>query len=188
MGMEESIKKLFVQLVKQHGGNKAKAARSIGVDPPTFWCWITGKRSFNPALCQAIDRAGGVLLLPKNIISTTNKNIDSVKVQQESQIYCDFIALLEAAIKQEGNAAKLGETLGICPNLLTRWRSKSRVPTLSNIQPVLDYWGARLVWSESFSQENESCSKIKVSAGKDTGGNNSSKILELHLFTGFSLA
>ncbi len=64
MGMAESISKLFMQLVERHGGNKANAARSLGVDPTTFWNWASGKRSFNPALCQAIDRAGGILLIP----------------------------------------------------------------------------------------------------------------------------
>ena len=94
-------------------------------------------------------------------------------------IYSEFLALLEAAIKREGNAVKLGEAIGITSNLLTRWRSKSRVPTLSNIQPVLDYWGARLEWAGNQQQKKDSCGKPMACADKDTGSDNSSKILEL---------
>ena len=67
-------------------------------------------------------------------------------------IYSEFMVLLEAAIKREGNAVKLGEVIGMPSNQLTRWRSKSRAPNLSNIQPVLDYWGAKLVWPGSQQQ------------------------------------
>ena len=64
-------------------------------------------------------------------------------------IYSEFMALLEAAIKREGNAVNLAAAIGMTSNQLTRWRSRSRAPRLSNIQPVLDYWGARLVWPGS---------------------------------------
>lgn len=86
-------------------------------------------------------------------------------------IYEEFMALLEAAIKREGNAVKLGEVIGMPSNQLTRWRSKSRVPNLSNIQPVLDYWGAKLVWSGSQKQD--------TGTSKDTPKNAPANILEL---------
>lgn len=73
MGMAESISKLFMQLVERHGGNKAGAARSLGVDPTTFWNWASGKRSFNPALCQAIDRDGGILLIPGDSVPASGE-------------------------------------------------------------------------------------------------------------------
>ena len=70
MGIEESIKELFNRLIAQYGGNKAAAAASIGVNPVTFWGWVKSKRSLNPALCQAIDRAGGILLIPGDSVPT----------------------------------------------------------------------------------------------------------------------
>lgn len=59
-------------------------------------------------------------------------------------IYDDFLTLLDAAIAQEGNAAKLGECIGINSSMLTRWKTKKRTPSLTSVQPILDYFHARL--------------------------------------------
>ena len=83
MGMAESISKLFMQLVERHDGNKANAARSLGVDPTTFWNWASGKRSFNPALCQAIDRAGGILLIPGDSVPVAGSTQPQAHGQRE---------------------------------------------------------------------------------------------------------
>lgn len=64
MGIENDIQKLFSKVVDKYNGNKAAAAESLGVNPVTFWGWVTGKRSLNPVLCGAIDKAGGILLVP----------------------------------------------------------------------------------------------------------------------------
>ena len=64
MGIENDIQKLFSKVLEEYGGNKSAAAEALGVNNVTFWGWITGKRSLNSVLCGAIDKAGGILLLP----------------------------------------------------------------------------------------------------------------------------
>ena len=64
MGIENDIQKLFSKVVDKYDGNKAAAAESLGVNTVTFWGWVTGKRSLNSVLCGAIDKAGGILLVP----------------------------------------------------------------------------------------------------------------------------
>lgn len=64
MGIENDIQKLFSKILEQYGGNKSAAAEALGVNNVTFWGWVTGKRSLNSVLCGAIDKAGGILLVP----------------------------------------------------------------------------------------------------------------------------
>ena len=64
MGIENDIQKLFSKVLEEYGGNKSAAAEALGVNNVTFWGWITGKRSLNSVLCGAIDKAGGILLIP----------------------------------------------------------------------------------------------------------------------------
>ena len=64
MKIEESIKRLFANVLEEYGNNKSAAAASLEANPVTFWGWVTGKRGLNKALCSAIDKAGGKLLLP----------------------------------------------------------------------------------------------------------------------------
>lgn len=99
MGMAESISKLFMQLVERHGGNKADAARSLGVDPTTFWNWASGKRSFNPALCQAIDRAGGILLIPGDSVPASGETKPQAAPRPQGAA-SDRISELEAQVKE----------------------------------------------------------------------------------------
>ena len=89
-------------------------------------------------------------------------------------IYTEFLALLGAAIEREGNAVNLGKRIGLVSNQLTRWNSRSRVPTLANIQPVLDYWGAELVWPEKRDGKT-----IAATADKPSGEGESSRVFEL---------
>ena len=56
-------------------------------------------------------------------------------------IYAEFLALLDKAIEKCGNAKKLAEALDVHPNLITRWKKGERVPTITSIQPLLDFLG-----------------------------------------------
>ena len=56
-------------------------------------------------------------------------------------IYAEFLALLDKAIAKCGNAKKLAEALDVHPNLITRWKKGERVPTITSIQPLLDFLG-----------------------------------------------
>lgn len=71
MGIENDIQKLFSKVLDQYGGNKSAAAEALGVNNVTFWGWVTGKRSLNPVLCGAIDKAGGILLIPGELPTPT---------------------------------------------------------------------------------------------------------------------
>ena len=99
MGIEESILALFKQLIAQHGGNKAAAAASIGVNSVTFWGWVKSKRGLNRALCQASDRAGGILLIPGDSVPASRE----IKLQTSSHPQgssSEQVAALEARIRE----------------------------------------------------------------------------------------
>ena len=68
-------------------------------------------------------------------------------------IYAEFLALLDKAIEKCGNAKKLAEALDVHPNLITRWKKGERIPTITSIQPLLDFLGV------SFSNPTSSQSK-----------------------------
>lgn len=61
--MEKDIYTLLYNVLKKHEDNKA-AAESLGVNPVTFWHWMTKTRKLPSTLCKAIDNAGGKLLFP----------------------------------------------------------------------------------------------------------------------------
>lgn len=77
MGMENDIQKLFSQILDQYGGNKSAAAEALGVNNVTFWGWVTGKRSLNSVLCGAIDKAGGILLIPGEVSRPASRQAPS---------------------------------------------------------------------------------------------------------------
>jgi transcriptional regulator with XRE-family HTH domain len=55
---------------------------------------------------------------------------------------------LERAIELAGNKAKLAETLGEAPSLLTRWFRGDRSPTLNKVTPILDFLGAKVLFPD----------------------------------------
>ena len=86
MGIENDIQKLFSKILEQYGGNKSAAAEALGVNNVTFWGWVTGKRSLNPVLCGAIDKAGGILLIPGESLHTTSMHQPESSVQLNKRI------------------------------------------------------------------------------------------------------
>ena len=62
-------------------------------------------------------------------------------VKKRMDIYSEFLALLDRAIEKCGNAKKLADVLEVHPNLITRWKRGERVPTITSIQPLLDFLG-----------------------------------------------
>lgn len=71
-------------------------------------------------------------------------------------LYEQFLKLLDKAIERYGNARQLAETLEVHPNLITRWKNKERVPSLTTIQPLMDLLGAKII-SQSYFPEKEIC-------------------------------
>ena len=98
MGIEESIKELFNRLIAQHSGNNAAAAASIGVNPVTFWGWMNNKRGLNHTLCQAIDRAGGILLIPGDSVPAGGSTQPPTHGQLEGA--SQRVVELEAQVKE----------------------------------------------------------------------------------------
>lgn len=98
--MEEKIKKLFLQVMEKHDGNKSNAAASLGVNNVTFWSWVNGKRGLNSTLCSAIDHAGGVLLIPGDEQHTKfDKSGDIDKLQAENAALRAQVADLSSQLK-----------------------------------------------------------------------------------------
>ena len=60
----------------------------------TFWGWISGKRSLNPVLCGAIDKAGGILLIPGETTS------DASSPHASPQDYMQRIEELERQVEE----------------------------------------------------------------------------------------
>jgi phage repressor protein C with HTH and peptisase S24 domain len=67
MGIAKEIDIFFDNLLKEHGGNKAKAANALGVNPVTFWNWYEGNRGKKQTapLFAALDRMGVTLNFEK---------------------------------------------------------------------------------------------------------------------------
>ena len=79
MGFKEDITHIFSEVLRQHGGNKAAAAESLGVNTVTFWGWVEGKRTPNTeALAPLLDKVGARLILPgetiENQVVSQSKN------------------------------------------------------------------------------------------------------------------
>lgn len=110
MGIEADIQRLFAKVLQKYGGNKAAAAASLDVNNVTFWGWVTGKRQINPALCKAIDRAGGVLLLPGERTQTSAKSDDDLEKMRERVAVLEHeISLMErerTALNEANDALK----------------------------------------------------------------------------------
>ena len=54
-------------------------------------------------------------------------------------MYEDFLAALDKAIAQAGNAHRLSILSGVPNNSITRWRARQRVPSLDAVCPLLPF-------------------------------------------------
>ena len=86
MSIHEDIQKLFAQVLREHDGNKAAAARSLGINAVTFWGWIEGSRKQKEIIFDAIERAGGRLVMPgeDKAGSATEHELAIVRAKAES--------------------------------------------------------------------------------------------------------
>ena len=65
MGFKDDITRIFSEVWRQHGGNKAAAAEFLGVNAVTFWGWVQGKRVPNmEALAPVLDKLRAKITLP----------------------------------------------------------------------------------------------------------------------------
>lgn len=104
MSIQADIQKLFEKVLQEHGGNKAAAAASLGVNPVTFWGWVKGNRKKNEVIFDAIDRAGGKLICPGEAPAySAPYELDRLK-QQNKELQAEIY-------RQEGAIALLKEQL-----------------------------------------------------------------------------
>lgn len=95
MTFSEDIKKILLQIVEDCEGNKAAAAKRLGVNPVTFWMWITGERDpVKPAISSAIDASGAYLVFrgedskKSNNLKELNDKIEELEKEiEELKIY-----------------------------------------------------------------------------------------------------
>lgn len=105
MSIQADIQKLFGKVLQEHGGNKAAAAASLGVNPVTFWGWVKGNRKKNEVIFDAIDRAGGKLICPSETSAFTSAPYELDQLREQNK-------KLQAEIyRQEGAIALLKEQL-----------------------------------------------------------------------------
>ena len=88
MTFSEDIKKVLLQIVEDCEGNKAAAAKRLGVNPVTFWMWITGERDpVKPAISSAIDASGAYLVFRGEDLKKAHNFDESNKKIEELKIY-----------------------------------------------------------------------------------------------------
>ena len=63
-------------------------------------------------------------------------------------LYLDFLERLQQAVNKSGNMNRFAESIGVQPNLITRWLKRERVPSLTTIQPVADKLGLRFTTTQ----------------------------------------
>ena len=66
MSLEQDIIRILAEYTDTlFGGNKDRAARSLGVQPPTFWRWLNGKNIPKmESLVQPFNILKAKILLP----------------------------------------------------------------------------------------------------------------------------
>lgn len=63
-------------------------------------------------------------------------------------LYLDFLERLQQAVNKSGNMNRFAESIGVQPNLITRWLKRERVSSLTTIQPVADKLGLRFTTTQ----------------------------------------
>ena len=75
MSLEQDIIRILAEYTDTlFGGNKDRAARSLGVQPPTFWRWLNGKNIPKmESLVQPFNILKAKILLPSDVSTETNQ-------------------------------------------------------------------------------------------------------------------
>lgn len=81
MSLEQDIIRILAEYTDTlFGGNKDRAARSLGVQPPTFWRWLNGKNIPKmESLVQPFNILKAKILLPSDVSTETNQLQDIYK-------------------------------------------------------------------------------------------------------------
>ena len=81
MSLEQDIIRILAEYTDTlFGGNKDRAARPLGVQPPTFWRWLNGKNIPKmESLVQPFNILKAKILLPSDVSTETNQLQDIYK-------------------------------------------------------------------------------------------------------------
>lgn len=114
MSLEQDIIRILAEYTDTlFGGNKDRAARSLGVQPPTFWRWLNGKNIPKmESLVQPFNILKAKILLPSDVSTETNQLQDiykrNLELEKENiELKAQVEELKAYRIKWEGHLESL---------------------------------------------------------------------------------
>ena len=120
MSLEQDIIRILAEYTDTlFGGNKDRAARSLGVQPPTFWRWLNGKNIPKmESLVQPFNILKAKILLPSDVSTETNQLQDiykrSLELEKENiELKAQVEELKAYRIKWEGHLESLRAQSGV---------------------------------------------------------------------------
>lgn len=87
-------------------------------------------------------------------------------------LYQNFLERLQQAVSKSGNMNRFAESIGVQPNLITRWLKQERVPSLTTIQPVADKLGLRFTTTQETQEQATNTPSPLPRAEEGEGGKN----------------
>ena len=110
MSLEQDIIRILAEYTDSlFGGNKDRAARSLGVQPPTFWRWLKGKNIPKiESLVQPFNILKARIVLPTDAPSLLGQSEDiykrNLELEKENlELKSRIAELNEYRIKWEGH-------------------------------------------------------------------------------------
>ena len=116
MSFEKDIQEIFQEILNQHGGNKAAAAESLGVNSVTFWGWLEGKRVHNmKALYPAMEKIGARIVFPgkETTMRRMGANSPTQKVEGDDLQQVPVMACAGAGPAVEDFSLELVQTISV---------------------------------------------------------------------------
>ena len=120
MSLEQDIIRSLAEYTDTlFGGNKDRAARSLGVQPPTFWRWLNGKNIPKmESLVQPFNILKAKILLPSDVSTETNQLQDiykrNLELEKENiELKAQVEELKAYRIKWEGHLESLRAQSGV---------------------------------------------------------------------------
>lgn len=120
MSLEQDIIRILAEYTDTlFGGNKDRAARSLGVQPPTFWRWLNGKNIPKmESLVQPFNILKAKILLPSDVSTETNQLQDiykrNLELEKENiELKAQVEELNAYRIKWEGHLESLRAQSGV---------------------------------------------------------------------------
>lgn len=120
MSLEQDIIRILAEYTDTlFGGNKNRAARSLGVQPPTFWRWLNGKNIPKmESLVQPFNILKAKILLPSDVSTETNQLQDiykrNLELEKENiELKAQVEELKAYRIKWEGHLESLRAQSGV---------------------------------------------------------------------------